>query len=76
MTNQGVHLSVLRSKKTMNCIGHNSEMEFAGRKFMRDFPEVHTKFERLELTPIPQVTEIETEKLESGTRLDFCSSPC
>ncbi len=51
-------------------------MGFAGRKFIRDFPEVDTKFKTLELTPIPQVAEIETEERESGTCLEICCSEC
>jgi hypothetical protein len=50
-------------------------MGIAGRKCIRDSPEVHTEFKRLELTSIPQVAKIETEKLESGTYLELCRSP-
>jgi hypothetical protein len=37
-------------------------MEFAGRKFMRDYSETDTEFKALELTRITQLTEIETKR--------------
>jgi hypothetical protein len=37
-------------------------MEFAGRKFMRDYSETDTEFKTLELTSITQLTGIETER--------------